>query len=312
MLSRACILSVLAVSCVYGGSFTPVPDEDLEVVALESAQNRLEGADIRLISNETSIRVVDVGGEWTYKFPASEEAWQALRREAQLLKLLQTSLLVTVPHYVLNETPPYAYYQPINGLTLTRTMYRGLSTRRKATLINDLTLFLLSMHTTPTTWVQSRGLPLWEPTSDWITALGKEIKVQINDEALTSFFDGVVAQYRSRNRTSCKLVISHGRLETNLHVEGTTGKLVGISGFDSAVLSTRTLDFDALFSIDEELARSVMVEYCRSLRIPEFFEELKLQRTLWLFADLVAAAKKEDSKAFAEILKKITHMMSVL
>ena len=132
------------------------------------------------------------------------------------------------------------------------------------------------------------------------------------DQDLLGFFDYALGQYLARKKTNCKLVISHGHLEVNLHVEGTTGKFLGVTGFDRAVLTTRALDFDVLFDIDEQLLQSVMTDYCRALRIPEFFEEVKLHRTLRLFAELVAASKREDAEAVAIVLKKIIHMKRIL
>lgn len=313
MLNQICVLSLLAVGSVQEEPFRAVPESQVEAMALESVLKFANLERVRLLSNGPAYRVVDVGGEWIYKFPATDQAWQNLRRQADFLRKIQSLLHFPVPNYTLNASPPYAFQKKIEGLSLTGVIYRGLSPDRKSVLVKDLTQFLLSLHTAPTSWALKGKLSSWEPTSEWSTAVSQQARTLVSDRNLVGFLDYAAAEYLVRKKPRPTLVICHGDLRpANLFIDAFSGKLTGVIGFGASMVSTSALDFDQLLDIDLDLTERVMTEYCRILNIPIFYEEVKLHRVLRLFGDLVHAYKEENAELASSLLRQIYRLRDAL
>lgn len=93
-------------------------------------------------------RVVEVDGEWIFRFPRDAGAEEALRKEILLLPLLATALPVAVPQpeYVVEGPRPFVGYRKVGGLPL-----RALAgdERALARAGRDFGSFLTALHSFP-------------------------------------------------------------------------------------------------------------------------------------------------------------------
>ena len=128
--------------------------------ALVSAQFRLHTRGFHSIA-------VDVDDRLIFKFPRSEEAAQALRREARLLAALRPHLRMPIPELTLFEEPVlFSQHAKLPGEHLLAADYAQLPERARAALAEDMARFYADLHALdPGLMRQAGALPIgpWLP-----------------------------------------------------------------------------------------------------------------------------------------------------
>lgn len=121
-------------------------DADLRAAILRHFPE-LAGAQFRLHTRGFHSIAVDADDRLIFKFPRSEEAAQALRREAGLLAVLRPRLGMPVPDLTLIEEPTlFSRHAKLAGDHLLSADYARLPEAARATLAQDIARFYAELH----------------------------------------------------------------------------------------------------------------------------------------------------------------------
>lgn len=94
---------------------------------------------------------VIVDGKYIFRFPRNEEAYKAIHKEYEILKILKEKLPcnIRVPEYIyssLNTDHPYVGYRLIEGRFLTKDVFDGLTKEEKRRTLDCMAEFLNILH----------------------------------------------------------------------------------------------------------------------------------------------------------------------
>lgn len=94
---------------------------------------------------------IRVNDEYLFRFPRRQESLEQIKRESELLSILQSKLppYIEVPKYLtvrLNDDYPFVYYKMIQGRPLTKELYNGFTNEVKERFVQQFVDFLNILH----------------------------------------------------------------------------------------------------------------------------------------------------------------------
>lgn len=107
---------------------------------------------------------VDVNDRLIFKFPREKEGIEALRREADMLRLIRPRVTLPVPDLEFFEVPqPFSKHTKLKGEHLVTALYEELSHSVKQRLAGDIARFYTELHTIDPAIIQAAGAMPIEP-----------------------------------------------------------------------------------------------------------------------------------------------------
>lgn len=249
--------------------------------------------------------VLEVNGEWMFRFPRRPEGIVQLKREAAFLEKASPNLPVTVPRYewiCWDPALPFGGYRKVTGLSLSDA--RSIPPDVSA----DLGRFLSALHSLPPGEVfpsdsveQPDWVALWQRrVRRWEGRLLKE---------LDPFLEAAVRLWCRRllemlDSPSLRLTPIHGDLSAD-HVLIRNGRLSGVIDWGDACLGDPALDFAALWhELGETFAREV-AKHGTGGREGTFWLRADLYRRLAPLHGLLHALERGDRRLWEANMRRL-------
>ena len=223
---------------------------------------------MRCISAGWDNFVVDVNGEWIFRFPRREELILLLQREQWLLACIHNHISMPIPHYeYVGVYTAFVGYRKILGEPLNKKLYLNLTDKARQKLAESLALFCSQLHTSvDVEEARKHGYKEYHIPLEWIedslldTLTSSEIKHMI-EEAL---------EYTKNHPGLPKhAALLHNDLHgENIAFDVGTQRLTGVFDFSDAVIGDYSIEFGQLFTIHQDLAIRTSEAYATLRGVP--------------------------------------------
>lgn len=217
-------------------------------------------------------RVLDVNGEWIFRFPRRAQVEDWLRKEIGLLPELAPALPVAVPSFELvSDDPIFVGYRKVTGRPLARDASPDVA--------RDLARFLSALHAFPVERARAAGVAgdrgAW--AADYARQLGR-FRANVfplltaDERAVASeLFDEFLDRLR---RATFETVLVHADLGPE-HVLCEDGRVTGVIDWGDARIGDPALDFAwVLHGVWERFSQALLGGY--DARIGDDFRERAL------------------------------------
>lgn len=197
-----------------------------------------------------------VNHEYIFKQSKHHEARMNLKKEAQVLNYLKGKITLQIPDIIYySEKYSICGYKEIKGYKLTPSIYKSLSDDEKATLAQDIALFLKELHSVVLPDIDGLELDVIADYRSDYDALREAIYDKIPDKS-KEYIDSL---YKRILHDECFFqyvkVLCHNDLSCN-HIIMQNNKVVGIIDFGDAAITDRDKDFVYLLEDSgEEIGR---------------------------------------------------------
>ena len=240
--------------------------------------------------------VLDVNGEYIFRFPRFRESEKNLRKEIRLLPVLSKYLSTRIPKYEFvwkgNRGSPhwFAGYRRIDGIPVTIGAFRKAWTRKLAV---DLGGFLNELHSREIPRSKLKDVPLYKP-KDWVKLhrlLYRRVKrivypiLDRDTRRLTeAFWERLLEESRD---VAFDPTLIHGDLtDRNILFDPRRQKLTGILDWSGPLFSDPAYDFAGLYEINPTLGEKTLEEYNReksgfTSRIPWYLNTMAFDEIVW-------------------------------
>ena len=215
--------------------------------------------------------VLEVNGEYVFRFPKFRETENRLRNEIEFLPTLANRLSTPVPDYEFvwkgDRMYPHWFggYRKINGVTVESQRFRKEWTRPLATQISS---FLKELHSIRVRGNSLKSIPRYSP-EEWLRSirqhhnkirriiyplLGSGLRARSEE-----FWRALLADFAN---ASFSPTLIHGDLGTeNILIDPASAKLTGILDWGYAQVSDPALEFAHIFMHKSELGEEVLRLY---------------------------------------------------
>lgn len=244
--------------------------------SIQKAVSAFQIRSFRPICDGWDFFVLEVNGEWMFRFPRRPKGIAQLKREAAFLEKVSPHLPGSVPRYeriCWDSDPPFGGYRKVAGLSLSDA--RNIP----PDVFADLGCFLSALHSLPPEEVfpsDSMG------QADWVALWQRRVRLwgeRVLRE-LDPFLESAVRGWFRRlleilDSSSVRLTPIHGDLSAE-HILIRNGRLSGVIDWGDACWGDPALDFAALWhDMGETLARETARHYTG-----------QQDATFWIRADL--------------------------
>ncbi|WP_170109643.1 phosphotransferase [Melghirimyces profundicolus] len=266
---------------------------------------------VREIQNGWDFFVLEINGEWMFRFPRRKEGRKRLKREAYFLGKVASRLPIPVPRYTIlrMETPlPFGGYRKLEGVPLSRMGSRHVP----VSAAKEIGRFLSTLHSLP----KEEGFPpdhrdpqAWTGSFlELFDRAEKKILTELDPEtgkAVTGWCALLSEHLKDASFSLCPV---HGDLAAD-HLLVRNGHLSGVIDWGDARSGDPAHDFAALWKdLGEAFAREVARHYT-----PEtdsaFWERADLYQKIAPLFGLSHAWEQGDEKLWQFSLIKIKSLM---
>ncbi|MEW9033228.1 MAG: phosphotransferase [Planifilum fimeticola] len=275
---------------------------------LWSIQKAVSGFQIRSfrpIRDGWDFFVLEVNGEWMFRFPRRPAGITQLKREAAFLEKASPQLPVSVPRYeriCWDSEPPFGGYRKVAGLSLSDAR------NTPPDVSADLGCFLSALHSlSPEGVFPSESVE----QADWVALWQRRVRLWEERvlKALDPFLESAVRDWSRRlleilDSSSVRLTPIHGDLSAD-HVLIRNGRLSGVIDWGDACLGDPALDFAALW---HELGETFTRETARhgaEYRDGTFWIRADLYRKLAPLHGLLHALEQGDGRLWEVNMRRL-------
>lgn len=219
----------------------------------------LEIYSLKLILTGADNLVVEVNGEWIFRFPKEEKLIVGQEREGKLLILLRDQISLPIPYYFYQGNhPAFAAYRMMKGDPLDTKAYLSLSAEKRQKIAASLALFFTELHNSITV-DQAKKLGYQEFNTPKVVFPGSGAIQLMAKDALAHL----------KQRPAQRLVLLHNDLHgENMAFDSCKEEITGIFDFSDAAIGDYAIDFGRLFVIHPELAFRTMDLYAKKNHVP--------------------------------------------
>ena len=249
----------------------------------------------RILSGWDNI-VLDMNGEYIFRFPRFRESEKNLRKEIRLLPVLSRYLSTRVPKYEFvwrgkRDYPHwFAGYQRIEGIPMTIGGFRKVWTRKLAVALGG---FLSELHSLRIPRSKLKGVPLYTP-KEWLRQrrlLHRRIKRIVyplldrdTRKQTEAFWEKQLEDFKD---ITFDPTLIHGDLTSrNILFDPTKQELTGILDWSDTLFGDPAYDFAGLYKINPSLGEKTLQEYRReksgfTSRIPWYVDTMPFHEIIW-------------------------------
>ncbi len=270
IVKRQCLLVdlclVLAWLCpltLYGNHPIPIQQHDERAVraVLIDEVSDLAINTVTLITAGWDNLVADINGEWIFRFPLLEEFIPILKREKLLLKHLENTVSMPIPHYqYIGMRTAFAGYRKIIGGSLNEELYLNLTVDVRQGIAESLALFLTQLHHA----VSVEEALQWGYKEYHVPV--QQIEQSLPGTLPSSEIERIISEalvYAKQNPCSANnLVLLHNDLHgENLAFDANMEQVTGVFDFSEAAIGDYSIEFGKLFCIHQDLATRTAEAY---------------------------------------------------
>jgi aminoglycoside 2''-phosphotransferase len=211
--------------------------------------------------------VVEVNGEWIFRFPRAEWSVANLKREKQLLDYLKNPITLSIPHYdYFGNDTAFVGYRKISGSSLNQQTYLSFDLDTRHAIAKTLAVFFTQLHQAVSIEQALKwGYIIYDPPFERIESdLSGTVSVDIN-----KMIQEAVAYVKKHPSKQQDLVLLHKDVNgDNLTLDIGTGQIIGAFDFSDAAIGPYSWEFAGLFSIHIELATLTAEIYANMNHVP--------------------------------------------
>lgn len=248
--------------------------------------------------------VLEVNGEYIFRFPRFRDSWRRLSREVSLVNYLSTRLSVRLPVYEFvwsgdrRHPQRFAGYGKIQGVPCTDYNYRGAWLED---LGQDLTRFITELHGlrlppkalgnlkryTPKTWARNSRKFYGEIRRYAFPLLSKDVRGRAS-----SFWADLLSTFEN---VEFEPKLIHADLTGgNIICDPKTGRLNGVVDWSDAQVADPALDFVGLFQVNRRLGQFVLDRY--KWGKSGFLERIELYRETIPFGEVAWGMRQKSDR----------------
>jgi aminoglycoside 2''-phosphotransferase len=246
------------------------------VSEVEACFPKISVENYRVITSGWDNLVLEVNGQYIFRFPRFRGGWTRLRRELAILPSLSPHLGVATPRYEFvwggNREHPWKFagYRKLEGLACAESRLRRESLMR---LGRDMGSFLSDLHSfnppqsivgfisryNPKAWTESRALFHRRVRRLVYPRLRPHVRKWAED-----FWQWSLEVF---SRAEFEPTLIHADLRGgNVIISPSTGELKGIIDWDNAAVADPALDFMGMFELNHDLGEIALRNYRRGAR----------------------------------------------
>lgn len=266
-----------------------------------------EGAAVELIEAGWDSRVLEVGGQWIFRFARRPEIVAQFRKELLLLPMLAGRLPVPLPYpeFARLDDPKYSCmgYRKLRGNALSRKT----ATKEVAVQVGK---FLNSLHGFPLEAVAQLGLEVLEPDRwhahylDFYRWVRQNVLPQVSEEIERKVRNLWESFLNSEVYFRFNPVFIHGDLGVeHILIDPVSGRLAGVIDWGDACIGDPALDFTGLLvSCGADFVAQVMESYTKPVDA-SFWERMAFYRDILPFHQMLYGRNIGEECIFEEGLK---------
>jgi aminoglycoside 2''-phosphotransferase len=264
------------------------------VSSIASRFPQLKPANCRELTAGWENQVLEINGEYIFRFPKLRRRWSRQWREIGLLEWLAPRLTVTVPHYEFiwkgtrKHPQKLAGYRKVPGVACTGD---ALSDEWMDRLGEDLGGFLSELHDLRPTGEVSKSLAGFERKS-WLASQHRSYRdakgyaYPLLDAAARVRAEAFWAEYLEKiPHFKFRTALCHSDLtDQNLIIDPSNGKLNGVIDWGDARIGDPAFDFAGLMASNPRVGEKALATYVREKKgvreraalymVKSFFSEL--------------------------------------
>ncbi|MFS8514083.1 MAG: aminoglycoside phosphotransferase family protein [Planifilum fulgidum] len=279
------------------------PKQCLQII--QKAVSGFQIRSFRPIRDGWDFFVLEVNGEWMFRFPRRPKGIAQLKREAAFLEKASPHLPVSVPRYeriCWHSEPPFGGYRKVTGLSLSD------APNIPTDVFTDLGCFLSALHSLPPEGVFPSDSV---ERADWVALWQRRVRLWEERvlRELDPFLESAVRGWFRRlleilDSSSVRLTPIHGDLSAD-HVLIRCGRLSGVIDWGDACLGDPALDFAALWhELGETFAREV-AKHGTGGREGTFWLRADLYRKLAPLHGLLHALEQGDGRLWEVNMRRL-------
>lgn len=252
--------------------------------------------------------ILDVDGEWMFRFPKHSAAADELERECRLLQVIKTHIhSCRIPEPVLhrNHGPVYAVYPKISGTSISRQLFDDLQPAVRRAAAQQISAFLRELHSIPASALGDADLPLtvtdrvyWQ---DFLSRLEVHVFPHIRPEAADRIRTDFSEFLNDPANFQYTPVLIHGDLgAVNLLWNAGCGRLEGVIDFGQASLGDPACDIASLIcprSLGEDLVPLLCSVYPE---VTHLLDRARFYISTFALQDALFGAEHGDEEAFCD------------
>ncbi len=239
-------------------------DNDTNLKAIKYIlEHSIEGFkvdEIKIIGNGNDSYAYEVNNNVVFKFPRHKKASDNLVKEVQILRFLEGKLSISIPRVMYECSPNdlFNYYfvglSKIEGVSLSKEIYNGLSDTEKDELARQMAEFLKQLHEQTYTLYEEDNMEKFE--ADYLKL--KELiydRLDLNaKEKIDTIYTKLFSNKDFLNQRECLVHNDFGC--SNILFDKKSQRISGVIDFGDACVSDIDNDFYCLLEdSDEELGR---------------------------------------------------------
>jgi len=265
----------------------------------------------RLITNGWDNIVVEINGEYIFRFPKKKDECRT-DVEIKLLTYLKEKISLPIPHIeFFGKKYTYFGYKKIQGIPLTKRIIDSLKKEEREKLIFDIANFLFEFHNF-FSLRKARQLGLKnEDHFSYYTIISNKLFKKLGSDKITEFIKQALEDYKSIKIKSGEIVSLYNDLhEDNMAFDLKKKQLNGIFDFGDVMTGDLNREFCYLFRLDPILMQEIISKYQKISGRKIDAERVKIYAKINEMSDLSFYVDKPNSKIYRKALKNIREWMS--
>lgn len=283
-------------------------EEEVVREALFAEAPNLEIRTFKKMHNSYSNMVVEINGEWMFRFPRSEKVAETLERETALLDLLAEHIGFSIPRYeFIGKTVAMAGYRKIPGVNLSKEAYLSQGPAGRNHIAKELAAFLYQMHTGLKSW-QAEDLGYREYFLK-VQMLESTLPGTFEDPDLDALLENALRAFHAEAGAHAEHVILHNDFHGgNMAYDQENNRLTGVFDFTNAVIGEPALDLSYLFTVDSDLVKRTAAYYSLFADGENLYFRAKVLRVLRLSEQIMKARASGDAARASKKMKDLKLM----
>ena len=265
----------------------------------------------RLIANGWDNIVVEINGEYIFRFPKKKDECRT-DVEIKLLKFLKNKISLLIPRIeFFGNKYVYFGYRKIQGVPLTKKILDSLKKEEREKLIFDIANFLFEFHNF-FSLRKARQLGLKnEDHFSYYTIISNKLFKKIGNDKIAEFVKRVLEDYKSIKIKKSEIVSLYNDLhEDNMAFDLKKKQLNGIFDFGDVMTGDLNREFCYLFRLDPVIMQEIISKYQKISGRKIDIERVKIYAKINEMSDLSFYVDKPNSKIYYKALKNIRKWMS--
>jgi len=220
--------------------------------------------------------VIEVNGEWMFRFPRNDVSRKALAMEKAFLARFKSTSPLPVPdhRYIEND---FVGYPKIQGALLTIELFQGLSKQSREWIAQQMGSFLSAVHTFPVD--EAKRLGVTEGWDGWQARIIQYFRERVAPQISPAARGHAAAHVEKMLAEPFELTVIHGdfALEDHVFFDEARQELCGVIDFADVTLNDPAHDFQNIVEYGGEEFFDAVMRYYPGRDDPSLLQRTRLR-----------------------------------